>query len=44
MKALDERNSEINSNILKCKHFIHYFMDTLDKVRKINFANFYELL
>lgn len=43
-RALDERNSEIGSNALKCKHFLHYFLNALEIVRRVTYYNFYEML
>lgn len=44
MRALDERNSEIGSNALKCKHFLHYFSNAIEVIRRVTYYNFYELL
>lgn len=40
-RALDDRNSEIGNNVMKCKHFLHYFSNAIEIVRRVTYYNFY---
>lgn len=43
-KLFNDKLSNTDSSILRCKHFMHFLNEMLSKVRIINFTNFYELL
>ena len=43
-KTFNEKLSNTDSSILRCRHFMHYLTEATNKIRVINFNNFYELL
>lgn len=43
-KIFNDKISNTDSSILRCKHFMHFLSEPINKIRIINFNNFYELL
>lgn len=43
-KTFNEKLSNTDSSVLRCRHFMHYLTEATNKIRVINFNNFYELL
>ncbi len=43
-KVFNEKQLSIDSSILRCHHFMHFLSDMTNKIKVINFTNFYELL
>lgn len=43
-KVFNEKQLSIDSSILRCRHFMHFSSDMTNKIKVINFTNFYELL
>ena len=44
LRLFDDKNVDIDSSLLRCKHFLHFLELSLESIRKVNFFNFYELL
>lgn len=40
-KIFTDKLSNIDSSLLRCKHFMHFISDILSKIRIVNFSNFY---
>ena len=43
-KIFNQKQHTGDSSILKCRHFMHFLSELVNKIRAINFNNFYELL
>lgn len=43
-KIFNDKLSNTDSSILRCKHFMHFISAAINKIQTINYTNFYELL
>jgi hypothetical protein len=43
-KVFNNKLITADSSILRCRHFMHFLSDIVNKIKLINFSNFYELL
>lgn len=43
-KIFNDKLSNTDSSVLRCKHFMHFLNEAINKIKIINFNNFYELL
>lgn len=43
-KIFNDKLSNTDSSILRCKHFMHFLNTAISKIKMISYSNFYELL
>jgi hypothetical protein len=43
-KIFNEKQMVVDSSVLKCRHFMHFLSELLEKIKVISFTHFYELL
>lgn len=43
-KVFNEKQMVSDSSVLKCRHFMHFLSEMLEKIKVVSFSHFYELL